>query len=74
MATIIIWAIAIIIILAVIIAALAWFYQRGTREISLVKTGVGGRKIIMDGGTGTTPSWATRNPTQDTSAPGVRDE
>jgi uncharacterized membrane protein YqiK len=51
MATIIIWLIAIIIILAVIIAALAWFYQRATREVSLVKTGVGGRKVIMDGGT-----------------------
>lgn len=51
MATAIIWVIAIIIILAVIIVVLAWFYQRATREVSLVKTGVGGRKVIMDGGT-----------------------
>jgi len=51
MATAIIWAFAIIIILAVIIVVLAWFYQRATREVSLVKTGVGGRKVIMDGGT-----------------------
>lgn len=51
MASAIGWAIAIIIILAVIIVVLAWFYQRATREVSLVKTGVGGRKVIMDGGT-----------------------
>ena len=51
MATVSIWAIVIIIILAAVIAVLAWFYQRATREVSLVKTGVGGRKVIMDGGT-----------------------
>jgi uncharacterized membrane protein YqiK len=47
----ILWTIAIIIILAVIIVVLAWFYERGTREVSLVRTGVGGRKVVMDGGT-----------------------
>lgn len=51
MATVITWAIVIIIILAAIIVVLAWFYQRATREESLVKTGIGGRKVIMDGGT-----------------------
>ena len=51
MANLIIWAIAIIIILAIIVVVLAWFYQRATREVSLVKTGVGGRKVVMDGGT-----------------------
>ncbi|CAB1075640.1 Inner membrane protein YqiK [Olavius algarvensis Delta 1 endosymbiont] len=51
MATAIIWAIAVVIILAVTIVVLAWFYQRATREVSLVKTGFGGRKVIMDGGT-----------------------
>ena len=30
---------------------LARLYQRATREISLVKTGAGGRKVVMDGGT-----------------------
>jgi len=47
----ILWTIAIIIILALIIVVLAWFYERGTREVSLVRTGVGGRKVVMDGGT-----------------------
>jgi len=45
------WAIAIIIVLAIVVAVLAWFYERATREVSLVKTGIGGRKVIMDGGT-----------------------
>lgn len=30
---------------------LARLYRRATREVSLVKTGSGGRKVIMDGGT-----------------------
>jgi len=30
---------------------LARLYRRATREISLVKTGAGGRKVVMDGGT-----------------------
>ncbi len=30
---------------------LARLYRRATREISLVKTGAGGKKVIMDGGT-----------------------
>ena len=51
MTSAIIWAIATIIILAIIIVILAWFYERATREVSLVKTGIGGRKVVMDGGT-----------------------
>ena len=30
---------------------MARLYRRSTREVSLVKTGSGGRKVIMDGGT-----------------------
>ncbi len=45
------WTIAIIIVLAVAVVVLAWFYERTTREVSLVRTGVGGRKVVMDGGT-----------------------
>ena len=26
-------------------------YRRATREVSLVKTGAGGKRVIMDGGT-----------------------
>lgn len=42
--------IAIIALLAIGLM-LARLYQKSTREIALVKTGVGGRKVIIDGGT-----------------------
>ncbi|MBB5223184.1 putative membrane protein YqiK [Amaricoccus macauensis] len=29
---------------------LARLYRRATKEIALVKTGLGGRKVVMDGG------------------------
>jgi uncharacterized membrane protein YqiK len=47
----ILWAAAIIILLAVVIAVFAWFYERATTEVSLVKTGIGGRQVVMEGGT-----------------------
>ena len=31
-------------------AVVAWFYERATREVSLIRTGIGGRKVVMDGG------------------------
>ncbi|NOR63752.1 MAG: flotillin [Rhodobacteraceae bacterium] len=40
--------IALFVFLGLIMARL---YQRATREVSLVKTGSGGKKVIMDGGT-----------------------
>ena len=30
---------------------MARLYRRATREVSLVKTGSGGKRVIMDGGT-----------------------
>ena len=39
-----------IIVLAILIVIAAYFYQRSTREVSLIRTGVGGRKVAMDGG------------------------
>ncbi len=50
MTTLIIWVIAILIVLAIIIAVVASFYKRSTREYSLIRTGLGGRKVVMDGG------------------------
>jgi len=44
------WAVAIIIVSAIAIAIFAWFYERATNEVSLVRTGVGGRKVVIDGG------------------------
>lgn len=51
MTSTIISTIAIIVVLtAILIALLAWFYQRATREVSLIRTGIGGRVVAMDGG------------------------
>lgn len=44
------FSILIIICLAVIVAVLAWIYEKSSREVALVRTGLGGRKIVMDGG------------------------
>ncbi|MEO1775536.1 MAG: flotillin domain-containing protein [Pseudomonadota bacterium] len=43
--------IAILVLLLFVGLVLARLYRRSTREISLVKTGAGGRRVIMDGGT-----------------------
>lgn len=48
--TVVIWVIAILIIIAILIAIFASFYKRSTREYSLIRTGLGGRKVVMDGG------------------------
>ena len=42
---------AILILLILLGMVLARLYRRATREVSLVKTGAGGKKVIMDGGT-----------------------
>ncbi len=49
------WIIVVLIALAVIIALLAWLYERATSETSLVRTGIGGRKVVMAGGTISVP-------------------
>jgi uncharacterized membrane protein YqiK len=45
------WIIIILIAAAVIIALSASFYQRATNEVALVRTGLGGRRVVIDGGT-----------------------
>jgi uncharacterized membrane protein YqiK len=44
---------AALILLAILVGGFAFarMYKRSTREVSLVKTGTGGRKVIIDGGT-----------------------
>lgn len=44
------WIVFGLVLLVIAIAILARFYERATRETSLVKTGVGGRRVVMDGG------------------------
>src|SRR5262245_35474558 len=45
------WILTGLVVLAIVIVVWAALYQRATRETSLVRTGVGGRKVVMDGGT-----------------------
>jgi flotillin len=44
------WTVLVLAVLVVGVVVLARFYERATRETSLVKTGVGGRRVVMDGG------------------------
>lgn len=46
-----VWIIVFLIAFAIIVAVIARFYQRATNEMSLVKTGFGGRRVMIDGGT-----------------------
>lgn len=50
MANLVVWLILGLIVLAIVLVVLARFYERGTREVSLVRTGVGGRRVVLDGG------------------------
>jgi uncharacterized membrane protein YqiK len=50
MSSVILWVLLALVVLVVVIVVLARFYERATRETSLVKTGVGGRRVVMDGG------------------------
>ena len=45
------WIIVLIVIAAALVVLAAWFYERATNEVALVKTGIGGRRVIIDGGT-----------------------
>lgn len=45
------WIILLIVLAAIVIALAAWLYERATNEVSLVRTGAGGRKVVIDGGT-----------------------
>ena len=45
------WIILLVIIIAAFVVLAAAFYQRASNEVALVKTGIGGRKVVIDGGT-----------------------
>jgi uncharacterized membrane protein YqiK len=45
------WIILLIVIVAVLVVIAGWLYERARNEVAIVKTGVGGRKVIIDGGT-----------------------
>lgn len=45
------WIILLLIVVAVLVVLAAAFYQRASNEVALVKTGIGGRRVVIDGGT-----------------------
>lgn len=44
------WIILCLAALAALVAVFAWFYVRATNEVSVVRTGIGGRRVVVDGG------------------------
>ncbi|MEK9979871.1 MAG: SPFH domain-containing protein, partial [Paracoccaceae bacterium] len=44
------WFILAIFVIAVLIALAAWWYERATNEVALLRTGIGGRRVVIDGG------------------------
>ena len=49
-ASIVIGVIVAAVIIAALIWALSWLYHRSSKEISFVRTGLGGQKVVMNGG------------------------
>ena len=45
------WIIVAIVVITVVVAFLNRFYRKATRGIALVRTGFGGKQVIIDGGT-----------------------
>ena len=40
----------VMVLVAILVVVAAWLYERASRELSLVRTGLGGRKVVLDGG------------------------
>ena len=45
-----VWILVVVVVAICIASILAKFYERATREVSFVRTGIGGRKVVIDGG------------------------
>ena len=46
MSSAILWTILVLIVLVIAVVVVARFYERATRETGLVRTGVGGRRVV----------------------------
>lgn len=53
------WIIIALAIIVALVIIVAWWYERATNEVSLVKTGLGGRQVVIDGGTIVIPIFNT---------------
>lgn len=48
--SIILWLIVAVILIAVVVWLLNWLYHRSTKDMSFVRTGFGGEKVVINGG------------------------
>ncbi len=48
--SLILWLIVAIVVIAVVVYLLNWLYYRSTREVAFVRTGMGGEKVVINGG------------------------
>ncbi|GIX14523.1 MAG: flotillin family protein [Paracoccaceae bacterium] len=44
------WIILVIVVAAALVVLAALFYERASNEVALVRTGMGGRRVVVDGG------------------------
>ncbi|MEK9570492.1 MAG: SPFH domain-containing protein, partial [Paracoccaceae bacterium] len=44
------WLVLTVLVLAVVVVLAAWWYKRATNEVSILRTGIGGRRVVIDGG------------------------
>ena len=48
--SLILWLIVAIVVIAVAVYMLHWLYHRSTKELAFVRTGLGGEKVVINGG------------------------
>src|SRR5215204_2151251 len=48
--TLILWLIVAVIVIAIVVYLVNWLYRRSSKEVSFVRTGLFGEKVVIDGG------------------------
>ena len=51
--TLILWLIVAVIVIAIIVYLVNWLYRRSSKEVSFVRTGLFGEKVVINGGAAT---------------------
>src|SRR6185437_14920076 len=49
-ATVIVTIVVLAIVIAIIVYLMNWLYRRSSKEVAFVRTGLGGQKVVMNGG------------------------